>query len=266
MTFGTINIVFTSFVGRIMIPKIINYCWFGGKPLSQQAKKCVTSWKKYCPDYQIKEWNESNFDLKNSCNYVKEAYRLKKWAFVSDYARFKILFDNGGIYLDTDVELIKNLDNIIKKGPYMGYEAYWDNEKFNSSHEWLVNPGLGMAAEPHMDFFKRVLNYYKSQHFLNADGSLNNMTVVERVTKLLKKDGLQCKGKMQKIDGITIYPEDYFCPYNFTSGKLKKTENTYSIHLYSASWQSGTDRLKNRIKRHIPVGLLNFILGIKHNE
>lgn len=245
-----------------MIPKVINYCWFGGNPLSVQAKKCIESWKKYCPDYEIKEWNESNFDI-GCCDYVREAYKAKKWAFVSDFARFKILYDNGGIYLDTDVQLIKNLDDIVKKGPYMGYEAYCDDKVLNPNNEWLVNSGLGMAAESHMDFFFEVVNYYKKQHFLQKDGKLNTYTVVYRVSDLLRQKGLKMDNKIAIVDGINIYPEDYFCPFNFTTGKLKLTKNTHSIHLYSASWQSTTDRLKNKIKRHLSPKLIELIKKLK---
>ena len=120
-----------------MIPKKIHYCWFGGNPLPNDAKLCIESWKKYCPDYEIIEWNESNFDFKE-CQYAKEAYEAKKWAFVSDYARFKILYDNGGLYFDVDVEIVQALDNIINNGPFMGIE----NDKTKA-----VNPGLGLGDE-----------------------------------------------------------------------------------------------------------------------
>ena len=106
-----------------MIPKIIHYCWFGGNPLPELAIKCIESWKKYLPDYEIKEWNESNFDI-NCCAYVREAYEAKKWAFVSDYARFWILYQHGGLYFDTDVELIKSIDDLIVKGAFMGCEPW----------------------------------------------------------------------------------------------------------------------------------------------
>lgn len=249
----------------MMIPKVINYCWFGNNPLDKRTKKCIDSWKKYCPDYQIVQWNESNFDT-NCCDYVKEAYKAKKWAFVSDYARFKILYEHGGIYLDTDVQLIKSIDDLVNKGPYMGYEAYCNNDKLNPNHESLVNSGLGMAAEPHMEIFKEILDYYESQHFLYDDGSINQMTVVERVTKILKKHGLTGDGKLAVIKGLTVYPEDYLCPFNFTSGKTNITDNTYSIHLYSASWQSSSAQFKNKIKRYLPVSFVNLISKIKHHE
>ena len=118
-----------------MIPKKIHYCWFGGNPLPELAIKCLESWKKYCPDYEIIEWNETNFNL-DSCEYVREAYQAKKWAFVSDYARLKVVYDNGGIYLDTDVELIKSLDRLLKNKSFFGTET-----------TGVVATGLGFGAE-----------------------------------------------------------------------------------------------------------------------
>lgn len=241
------------------MPKVIHYCWFGGNPLPENVKKCIKSWEKYCPDYEIKQWNESNFDV-NYCNYTKEAYEAKKWAFVSDYARFKILYENGGIYFDTDVELIKGIDDIVKAGPFMGYEAYCEVEKLNPNHIYEVNAGIGIGSEAGNPLYKEIIDYYEDQHFINSDG----LTVVGIVTKILKKHGLNCDGQMQKVENITIYPADYFCPLNFVSGKMEKTQNTRSIHWYSATWQSEYGRLKNKLKRHINPKFLNALMKIKH--
>ena len=131
-----------------MIPKTIHYCWFGKNPLPEIAVKCINSWKNFFPDYEIKEWNEDNFDL-TSCDYCKEAYAVKKWAFVSDYARFKILYEYGGIYFDTDVEVIKNMEDIIKKGAFIGRERIADT--------FPVNAGLGLASEARMPIIKEIL-------------------------------------------------------------------------------------------------------------
>ena len=139
-----------------MIPKIIHYCWFGGKPLPKLAKKCIASWKKFCPDYEIKEWNESNFDL-NSCTYVKEAYDSKKYAFVSDYARFWILHRYGGVYFDTDVELLKSIDDILADGAFMGVENFVAEQ---NKAKISINPGLGIAAEPGMLIYQEILDFY----------------------------------------------------------------------------------------------------------
>ena len=141
-----------------MIPKIIHYCWFGGNPLSELAQKCISSWKKYFPEYEIKEWNESNFNLQ-CCDYVKEAYEAKKWAFVSDYARFWILYHEGGLYFDTDVEVIKPIDDIINNGAFMGCER-------TGNYGLGVNPGLGIGADPGISLYKEILDDYEKSHFI----------------------------------------------------------------------------------------------------
>lgn len=180
-----------------MIPKIIHYCWFGGKPLQPLAKKCLASWKKYMPDYEIKEWNESNFDI-HCCRYVEEAYTSKKWAFVSDYARFKILYEQGGLYFDTDVEVIKPLDDILARGAFMGVENYAPD---------AIPPGLGL--------YKELYTAYHSRKFINDDGSLNLKTVVQYTTECLWSHGLTDSHDIQCVEGIYIYPKDYFCPKDF---------------------------------------------------
>lgn len=170
-----------------MIPKKIHYCWFGGNPLPQDALMCIESWKKYFPDYEIIEWNEKNFDM-NSCDYIREAAENKKWAFVSDFARFKILYDFGGIYFDTDVEVVRNFDEIIAMGAFMGKEEPQD------STTYVINPGLGMAAEQGNGFCLDVIEYYKTIHF-----DFNNIiTVCEHVTRCLKKKGYPKKIEFQE--------------------------------------------------------------------
>ena len=227
-----------------MIPKKIHYCWFGGKPLNKLGRKCLKSWKKYFPDYEIIEWNESNFDF-NCCQYVKEAYEAKKWAFVSDYARYKILYEQGGIYFDTDVEVLKSFDDILEKGAFMGCE--------NTDYKSIiaVNPGLGCATEPGLDFCREILEDYEKSTFLKEDGSLNLYTIVERTTELLKKYGLKEITEIQKIAGINIYPAEYFSPIDMRNGKLNTTKNTYSIHWYSASWEDKYSIIRGKIYRFI---------------
>ncbi len=221
------------------IPKIIHYCWFGGNPFSELEKKCIDSWKKYMPDYEIKEWNESNFDIE-CCEYVKEAYQAKKWAFVSDYARYKILYECGGIYLDTDVELLKPLTDIVACGNYMGCENY-------DEFEMKVNPGLGCAAVARHPFYKEIIDDYEKSHFIKDDGTFDlDCTIVKRTTDLLKKHGLVDTMEIQNIDDIYIYPSEYFSPKGNTDGKLRLTDNSYSIHHYKASWV--TKSLKNRTR------------------
>ena len=226
-----------------MRPKVIHYCWFGGNPLPDIAVKCINSWKKYFPDYEIKEWNESNFDLAG-CAYVKEAYEAKKWAFVSDYARFWILYNYGGLYFDTDVEVIKDMSDIIAKGAFFGCEVA---EKCAPGFGLGVNPGLGLGVNPGLGLCKEILESYQNDHFLNDDGNYNYETVVERVTNILKLHGLKECNDIQKIADVSIYPPEYFCPMNYSTGKLNITENTRSIHWYDASWLD--ERMKKRRMR-----------------
>lgn len=227
-----------------MIPKKIHYCWFGGKPLNKLGKKCLKSWKEYFPDYEIIEWNEKNFDL-NCCRYVQEAAKEKKWAFVSDYARYKILYEQGGVYFDTDVEVIKSFDDILANGAFMGCE----NPDLNSTY--AVNPGLGVAVAQGLDFYKEVLEDYNKSSFYNPDGTLNLYTIVQRTTDLLRKHGLKDSMEIQQVAGITIYPAEYFCPINMNNGRLKITANTHSIHRYAASWVDNKSRIRGKIYRVI---------------
>ena len=223
-----------------VIPKIIHYCWFGGNDLSELAKKCISSWRKYCPDYEIIEWNESNFDI-NLCQYVREAYKEKKWAFVSDYARFWILYNFGGIYMDTDVELIKSIDDLVEYGSYMGCEPTlqdMDTKEKLRKMRFVVNPGLGLAAPKHHPFFYEILECYNKKSFYKDSGELDLTTVVHTTTLLLNKYGFEGGNTVCKIAGMNIYPAEYFCPKDYLTGKIHMTVNTHSIHHYTASWQS----------------------------
>ncbi len=225
-----------------MIPKKIHYCWFGGNPLPPLALKCIESWKKYLPDYEIIEWNENNFDV--NCNdYVREAYVAKKFAFVSDYARYKILYQHGGLYLDTDVEIIKDMSHIINAGPFMGCELNFDTMP---SLGLTVNPGLGMAADPELALYKEILDDYEHSHFLKEDATLDLTTIVQRTTRLLTDHGLKQISGVQNICSINIYPKDYFNPIDMESGRRIITENTVSIHHYMASWESKKSRSKGK--------------------
>lgn len=230
-----------------MIPKVIHYCWFGGKPLDKKGQKCLESWKKYFPDYEIIEWNENNFDV-NCCQYVKEAYESKKWAFVSDYARFKILYEHGGIYFDTDVEVIKPFNDILVNGNFMGCE-----NKVSA-----VNPGLGLAVAPGLGLIKEILGDYESDSFVNPDGSLDLTTIVTRTTNILKRHGLQNVNDIQTVAEINIYPVDYFCPIDMSSGKLIITKNTHSIHYFTGSWETKKNKFRGKVYR-----LINRIFGKK---
>lgn len=215
-----------------MIPHKIHYCWFGRNPLPDSAQKCIASWKKFFPDYEIIEWNEDNFDV-NCILYTAQAYAAGKYAFVSDYARFKILYEHGGLYFDTDVEVIKPFDDIIACGPFMGFEINPCSDCLSGA----VNPGLGLGAPAKMNLYRAVLNYYSQLTFLQPDGSYN-MTdaVVNITTRELVKQGLKDEAGIQTVDGITIYPMDYFNPLDDATGRLCKTANTLSIHWFTKTW------------------------------
>lgn len=242
-----------------MIPKCIHYCWFGGKPLPPLAIKCIESWKHYFPDYEIIEWNEENYDVE-SVAYTREAYNTKKYAFVSDYARFDILYRFGGIYFDTDVEVIKSFDSIIIKGPFAGME-----NNMKSICQAIVNPGLCIGAEAGMPIYKEILDYYSSIHFTKADGSFLQKTVCEHVSEIMVQKGLKPENKLQLIAGINIYPADFFNPIDFVSKKLKITENTHSIHWYMASWKdvSLIERLKSVVYSILPEKVIRLYKKMK---
>lgn len=224
------------------IPKKIHYCWFGGKSLGSDELRCIESWRKFFPGYDIVRWDESNFDVR-CCPYVSQAYDARKWAFVSDYARFAILYEHGGLYFDTDVEVIRPMDDIIANGPFMGFET--DATAFGNSCS--VNPGLGLSANPGLCFYKLILNSYKEDEFIMANGTINQTTVVVRTTNILRSLGLKDVLGIQKVEGITIYPSEYFNPKEFYSGKIHITENTRSIHHFSMSWFSKKRLFEHRV-------------------
>lgn len=225
-----------------MIPKKIHYCWFGRKPLPPKAQACIASWRKLLPDYEIIEWNEDNFDV-NSIPYTADAYAAGKFAFVSDYARFKVLHEQGGIYFDTDVEVIAPLDDVIAAGPFMGFEL---NPDANSKQYpcGAVAAGLGLGAEAEMPLYKDIIDYYKQAKFTTG---LQSVTVVYHVSELLRKQGLVCKPGIQKVAGVTIYPADWFNPFDDGTGRVNRTANTRTIHWYSKTW------MDDRIRRRIPL-------------
>lgn len=224
-----------------MIPKVIHYCWFGRTELPPLAKKCIASWRKFFPDYEIKEWNEDNFDI-NAIPYIAQAYKHKKYAFVSDYARFKILYEHGGIYFDTDVEVIKSMDDILGKGTFFGLEQ-------DVIENFACAPGLGFACNPGLGLLREMLEFYKNIDFEQLDGSLNQKTIVEYFSEMLLKKGLQPISGIIEFEGVFIYPPDYFCPKPSEFGRIQITENTHTIHHYAASWISPKQRFANLLIR-----------------
>ena len=234
-----------------MIPKIINYCWFGKKPKSKLIEKCINSWKKYCPDYKIIEWNESNFDI-NINNYVKEAYENENWAFVSDYARLWVVYNFGGIYLDTDVELIKQMDFLTLDEAFFCFQ----DDKY-------IATGLGFGAEKNNKVVKRMLDDYNDIHFVKKDGSLDITSCPIRNTKTIQNifGKLKNEDEIIKLDNIVFYPKEYFCPLDYETKIMNITENTIAIHWFDASWLSKKVKIKKRIHAFI-----KRIIGVKQFE
>lgn len=237
-----------------MIPKIIHYCWFGGNPLPPLAQKCIKSWKKYCPDYEIVRWDESNFDV-NCCAYTAAMYEQKKWAFLTDYVRLKVVYDNGGIYLDTDVELLKPLDSCLGNKAFMGFET-----------TGYVSTGLGFGAEKGYPFIGENMRVYEQIEDFSKPETCPIITM-----RLLNTYGLQCDtGYIQQFAGVTIYPVDYLCAKHTHTGQVCITENTISIHHFDGSWNTAAERkkTKNRWKKYrierilrAPKVLLRRLLG-----
>lgn len=227
---------------KTMIPKIIHYCWFGRNPLPSSAKRCINSWKKYLPDYEIKEWNEDNFDV-NRIPYTHDAYAAKKYAFVSDYARFWVLYHYGGVYFDTDVEVIRPMDEFISKGPFMGWE------KPGSTGVYSIAPGLGLATNKEQPLYQEILHGFEHLNFYDENGERNSYSMIPLVTDLLTQKGLKKDGSMQVIDDVILYPSEYLCPMEYFTGKVTITDNTYAIHWYTMTWLPKTAIWKFKLMR-----------------
>ena len=211
------------------IPKILHYCWFGGKPKPPLAEKCIRSWRKFCPDFEIREWNESNFDLEQVPAYVRQAYEAGRWAFVTDYVRLRALTEVGGVYLDTDVEIVRPLDPFLKHEAFAGFE-----------HLERVQTGV-LACRKGFPLFQEFLAYYDTAVFRRPDGSMDTTTNVEILTGICRKKGLVFNDAFQVVDGLAVYPREVFCPVDYDTMKLKKTRKTVTIHWFSGSWQTQED-------------------------
>ena len=229
-----------------MIPKKIHYCWLGGNPLPPLAEMCLASWKKYCPDYEIILWNEENYDFTKH-PYMKQALEAKKWGFVPDYARLDIIYQHGGIYLDTDVEIVKNIDELLKNDFYAGFES-----------EGVVALGLGFGAVPGHPLLKEMMEDYDNYSFVNADGSLNQLPSPQIQTKLLQKYGLQCdSSRLQVLPGnLTIYPENFFAPRN-AARVPEALPESYSVHHYMASWCD--DQISRKIRNILKKAVFRLL-------
>lgn len=229
-----------------LIPKTIHYCWFSGNPIPEELQRCIDSWSRFCPDYEIVRWDESNYDI-NKNLYMKQAYASKKWGFIPDFARLDILYEHGGIYLDTDVELIRSLDELLYQPAFCGVENWG-----------TVNFGGCSGAQPGSAVVGAILESRRDVRFLEEDGSLNQKTCGWYETGPLVKAGLRLDGTTQVVaDGMmTVYSADFFHPFDYMSGETRITENTFSIHHFSGSWLGGEaaaerQRTRQRYKKFI---------------
>ena len=224
-----------------MIPKIIHYFWFGNNPLSEKAKKCVESWTKMCPDYEIILWNEQNYDFHKN-KFMENAAKAGKWSFVTDYARLDIIYEYGGIYLDTDVELIKPIDDFLKFKAFFGFET--------TEH---INTGLGFGAEKGCEGLKKMMEIYERLPELSVE-QYAEYYCPKIQSPVLKEMGIKLDGSKQMLEGILILPKEYLCPLDYDTGKLNITKNTYGIHWFEASWKSEEERnIKELWRKLTPV-------------
>ena len=229
------------------IPKIIHYCWFGKNEKPKIIKKCIKSWKEKLPDYEFIEWNEDKFNV-NTNGFVKEAYEKGKYAFVSDYVRVYALYNYGGIYLDTDVKVKKSFNSLLENDSIWGFE-----EK-----NFVATSTIGACKGNKL--IKQFLDSYNGRRFINNDGSIDTLTNVVIVSRIVNELGIKLDGTYQKIEGIaTFYPQDYFSPYDYINCYSKETKNTYSIHYYYKSWLPMSSRIKTFFKK-----ILAMIIGGKN--
>lgn len=243
------------------IPKTIHYCWLGRNPKPKSVLKCIESWKKFCPDYEIIEWNEDNLDISSQL-YSRQAYDAKAWAFATDYFRLWIVYTYGGIYLDTDVQIIKPLDPLLKNKAFMGFEM-----------EDAISTGLGFGAEAGSTFLAENMKAYETLAFVNPDGTYNRLPAPAYSTEIAKAHGLtNDTGNIQTVLDLTCYPREYFAPKDYFTGRLHVTRNTYSIHHYDSTWFTEEEQAQRRqdlkVARlryisYIPRSLAEKILGTK---
>ena len=227
-----------------MIPKVIHYCWFGGTPLPRDVESCIRSWKKFCPDYEIKRWDESNFDV-NGHPFCRAAYEAKAWAFVSDYARLKVVCDHGGIYLDTDVEMVRSPDFLQEYDGYLAVDQIAGN----------IATGLGFGAQKGNRVIEKMLAVYDGITFDFAGRADISCPILN--TRALKELGYAPHSQIQIIEGVAILPPRYCDPVSPGDTELLLCEDTFSIHHYSATWTSATNRFKRRIMRLVGQERIN---------
>ncbi len=235
-----------------MIPRTIHYCWFGRGEMPQLALDCIASWHKYMPDWNYKLWNEDNFDV-NAIPYTAEAYTAKRFAFVTDYVRLYALMTEGGVYLDTDVEILKPLDDLMHLKAFTGYEG--------SKHKPPVT-GL-MASEANGLWVTEQLHAYNGLHFIKPDGTFDITTNTQRISAIMQANGYVCNGKQQQYKDLIVFPTDYFCPHQ-TTGEYLLTENTYCNHHFMGSWsEKGNNGWKGRIRSIVGQKNMTSLIKLK---
>lgn len=241
------------------IPKVIHYCWFGKNPKTEKEKKCIESWRKNCPNYKIVEWNEDNYDI-NGHPFMAEAYRKGKWAFVSDYARLDIINKNGGVYLDTDVEIIKPFDDLLDCEMFVGFQ--------NTTE---VAFGLGFGAQKEHPYLKEIMQEYDTIQFPTNEIDLSKISCPIIQSKVLMRHGLIQNGLNQDLDKCKVFSEEYFSPKSFITGEVNVTPNTYSIHHFNMSWFSSDAvelrekewELRKQNKSTFYINLILFLKRVK---
>lgn len=232
-----------------MIPRIIHYCWFGRGPMPELALKCIESWHRFMPDYEYRLWNEDSFDV-TRVPYVKEAYEARKFAFVTDCVRLYALYTEGGIYMDTDVEVLKPYDDLLELSGFTGYEG----------SKYLPPVTGTMASEPGNAWVKEQLDSYQGAHFLLPDGSLDTTTNTVRITRIMKDGGFVPDGKKQVYKDMHIFPVEYFCPRQ-TTGEILITENTYCDHHFLGSWDD--TKTNSAIRRLLGPKVMTSLIKLK---
>lgn len=230
-----------------MIPKTIHYCWFGRTPLPESARKCIDSWRQVMPDFEIKEWNEDNFDV-HFTPYTSQAYAARNYAYVSDVARFWILQREGGVCFDTDVEALRPVDDLLAEahdGGLMGWETR------SISGKWRINPGLIVAMPIAFPLCEEILDAFGRMSFYKDDGTVNDYTMMPLIADLLRARGLVMDGSRQTVGRLTVLPADYFCPLDRLTGRLHVTQNTRTIHHCTMSWMPWTTRVRLNFMRMV---------------
>lgn len=234
------------------IPKKIHYCWFGRGEKPANISNYISGWKEKLPDYEIIEWNGDNFDIEGSCAYVREAYNAHKYAFVSDYVRIKALYEQGGVYLDTDIDVVKNFDEHLDEGSIV--------TGFESERSLLT---AFIAAEPGNEIIKEFLDSYNNRKFLNEDGSMDLTVINEGFSKLLEKNGINLSEDIyqETESGIKVYPTEVFCGFDVKNWHAAITDKTCTVHYMNSSWVGGKAGFKRKV-----IAALQKLIGTKNYD